>query len=184
MNPKRIAVKFFASPDPGPDLDLRPAIDLFHTFIQEKTLEGLLIDVADYAHVPEGPGVVLIGHEVDYGIDRTGGRTGLLVTRKRCEETDLGEALRDTIRKGLGAIKAIEANGALGVTFAPGAFTLQVFDRLAAPNTDAGYAALSAAVAPALKDIFGDGKVEIARAQSDDARRALALSVSGPAPSL
>jgi len=29
---------------------------------------GLLIDVADYAHVPDGPGVILIGHDVDYGI--------------------------------------------------------------------------------------------------------------------
>jgi hypothetical protein len=86
MNTQRIAVKFFVEPDPRATVDLEPFIAMFHRFIQQGSVEGLLIDVADYAHVIEGPGVILIGHDVDYGIDTTGGRAGLLVTRKRCGE--------------------------------------------------------------------------------------------------
>ena len=145
MIPKRIALKFSASPDPGADLDLHPAIGLFHRFIQSQSLEGLLIDVADYAHVPEGPGVVLIGHEVDYGIDLTGGTTGLLVTRKRFGALSLEEVLRDTMRKGLIALRAIEEDGSLALRFAPGSFTLQILDRLAAPNTDETFEAVNLA---------------------------------------
>ena len=177
MIPRRIAIKFFASPDPGAGLDLGPAIDTFHRFIQEKKVEGLLIDVADYAHVPEGPGVVLIGHEVDYGIDRTGGRTGLLVTRKHCGDTSLRDLLRDTLRKALVAIRAIENDGSLALRFGPDAFTLQFPDRLAAPNTDDAFDAILAEAAPALSEILGDTKHEISRTNADDPRKLLTLSV-------
>ena len=178
MIPRRIAIKFFASPDPGAGLDLGPAIDTFHRFIQEKKVEGLLIDVADYAHVPEGPGVVLIGHEVDYGIDRTGGRTGLLVTRKHCGDASLRDVLRDTLRKALVAIRAIENDGSLALRFGPDAFTLQFPDRLAAPNTDGAFEAVKAEIAPVLAELFGDAKHEISRLNSDDSRKMLALSVT------
>ena len=83
--PRRVSVKFFANPQPGSALDLAPYIGLFHQFIQEKSVEGLLIDVADYTHVPDGPGILLVGHDVDYGIDLAGGRAGLLTVRKRIE---------------------------------------------------------------------------------------------------
>jgi hypothetical protein len=42
----------------------------------------LLIDVADYCHVPDGPGVVLVAHEAEYGMDHTDGRWGLRYNRK------------------------------------------------------------------------------------------------------
>ncbi len=91
MNPKRIAVKFFTD-EPGAPVALEPFIPLFHRFIQQATVPGLLIDVANYIHVPNGPGVVLVGHEVDYGIDAVGGRTGLLTVRKRGRRPAAGRA--------------------------------------------------------------------------------------------
>ncbi len=178
MIPKRIAIKFFASPDPGAALDLAPAIDLFHGFIQGKKVEGLLIDVADYAHVPEGPGVVLIGHDVDYGIDRAGGRTGLLVTRKHYGDMSLCDALRDTLRKGLVAIRAIEDEGSLKLHFAADAFALQFPDRLAAPNTDDAFAAIQAEIAPVFAELFGGAKHEISWSYADDPGKLLTLSVA------
>ena len=67
MLPKRISVKLFTT-DPEAEVDLHKYIRVFHEFIKEKKVEGLLIDVADYSHVPEGPGIVLIGHDVDYSL--------------------------------------------------------------------------------------------------------------------
>ena len=52
-----------------------------------------MIDVANYAHVPKGPGVALIGHGTDYFIDEGEGRLGLLYNRKR-GAPDAGAAAR------------------------------------------------------------------------------------------
>ena len=62
---------------------LDAVIPLFHGWIQEQRLAELLIDVADYRHVPQGPGVVLVAHDGQYAIDQTDGRVGLLYSRRR-----------------------------------------------------------------------------------------------------
>ncbi len=178
MTPKRVSVKFFAGPDPAAPLDLRPVLGLFHRFIQQKSLEGLLIDVADYAHVPEGPGVVLIGHEVDYGLDLAGGRAGLLTTRKRAAGLPLEEVLRDTLRKALLAVVAIERDGSTGLHFETGALEIQLVDRLAAPNSPEAFEAARAEIAPLLASLYGGSAPEIRRAHAEDGRRALALAVA------
>jgi len=178
MNLQRIAVKFFVTPDPRAPVDLEPFVPLFHRVIQQAGFEGLLVDVADYAHVTEGPGVMLIGHDVDYAIDATGGRVGLLVTRKRCGPLPLGEALLDTLRKALIAVRVLEADAASGLRFATDAFELQLLDRLAAPNDADGFAAVRAAIAPAVEKLFGDAGCELTRAHSEDARKPLAVAVA------
>ena len=61
---------------------LTDAIAVFHRWIQTSAVPGLLIDVADYSHVVNGPGVVLIGHESYYSLDVSKGRLGLLYQRK------------------------------------------------------------------------------------------------------
>jgi len=138
--PQRVSVKFFADPDPGAALDLDPFIALFHGFIQEKALPGLLLDVADYAHVPDGPGVMLIGHAIDYAIDRSGGRTGLLAVRKRCRTLPLADSLRDALRMGLVAMHAIHESVDTGLRFSTADCEIRIFDRLAAPNDAATFA--------------------------------------------
>jgi hypothetical protein len=76
MDPHRIAIKFFVESDPRAAVDLEPFIPMFHRFVQQGSVEGLLVDVADYAHVRDGPGVILIGHDVDYGRSATTSTTG------------------------------------------------------------------------------------------------------------
>ena len=179
VKPQRVSVKFFSDPDPGA-LELHPFIGIFHAFIQDKTLPGLLIDVADYAHVPDGPGVMLIGHDVDYAIDCSGGRTGLLTVRKRCGDATLADSLRDALRMGLTAMYAIHQSVDTNVLFSTGSFEVQVIDRLAAANDDAGFAAAKSAVEPVLRELFGDIDVEVSRANSDDRRKSLSLGVKAP----
>ena len=175
MKPQRITTKFFVAPDPTAPVDLEPFIGLFHRFTQEGVLEGLLIDVADYAHVPEGPGVLLIGHEVDYGIDLNGGRAGLLTVRKRYGELGVADVLRDTLRRALGAVAAIEV--AASLRFDTSAVSVQIFDRLEAPNTDAAFEAARVEVETIAFALYGDG-FEMQREQADDPRRALSLRLA------
>jgi rhodanese-related sulfurtransferase len=180
MNPRRIAAKLFVEPDPGADADVEVFIPIFHRFIQQAAVEGLLIDVADYRHVPNGPAVALIGHDVDYVIDFTGGRAGLLTVRKRIDGLSAGDALRETLRMGLGAVQAIEADGSSGFRFATDAVEVQVFDRSAAQNNDADFEALCDEARPVLAALFADAGLEIARAEAEDFRQPLGLHVTTP----
>ncbi len=177
MTPQRIAVKFFVSPDPGAAVDVEPFIGVFHRFIQQGALEGLLLDVADYAHVPEGPGVLLVGHDVDYAIDQTAGRTGLLTTRKRFGDLPLSEVVRDLLRKSLIAIQAIEQDEKANLRFATDVVTIQYLDRLATPNTADGFEAARRDIAPVFEKLF-DGGCELSRAHGDDPRKPLSVSVT------
>lgn len=186
MKPRRVACKFFVDP-PTAEVDLAPVTSMFHGFIQRAALDGLLIDVADYAHVPRGPGVVLIGHELDYGIDLVGGRAGLLTTRKRYGELPVASAVQGLLAAALRAVDAIESDGRSGLRFATGSVTIRLVDRLAAPNQADAYEAAAGALAPLFDALYGE-KYEVTREDPDDPRRPLGLSVtaqqSGPAAEL
>src|SRR5262245_42301595 len=138
MKPLRLALKLFAT-RAIPREELHRFIGVFHRLIQEAAVPGLLIDVADYAHVPDGPGVMLIGHDVDYGIDLARGRTGLLTVRKRAGDEGLEALFRDTLAKARAAARALEADDHAAIRFAPGELEISFPDRLAAPNTAAAF---------------------------------------------
>jgi hypothetical protein len=175
MTPRRISAKFFAQPDPSAPVDLAPCIGVFHRFIQNATLEGLLIDVADYRHVPDGPGVILIGHDVDYGIDLAGGRPGLITTHKRAAGLPLADALRDTLRRALIAVHALE--DASELRFFTSRLELRFVDALALPNSDAAYRAVREEIESAITPLYGASGYLIARAGADDPREMLTAVV-------
>jgi len=74
--PHRIKIKYFVQ-EPE-NVDLPAFVPLFHRWIQNQSGDDLLIDVADYKHVPNGPGVLLMGHQADYALDMSQGRPGLI----------------------------------------------------------------------------------------------------------
>jgi hypothetical protein len=177
MNPKRIALKLFAARAIPRD-ELHRFIGIFHRFIQHASVPGLLIDVADYAHVPDGPGVILIGHDVDYGIDLARGRTGLLTTLKSAGDRDLAALFRDALANALAAASAIEADDASAMRFATGELEIAFPDRLAAPNTAAAFELASKDLLPVARAVFGDA-VRLENAAADDPRRMLTLALAG-----
>jgi rhodanese-related sulfurtransferase len=173
MTPQRIAVKFPVEGDAP--VELEPFVGIFHRFIQSGALEGLLIDVADYSHVPRGPGILLVGHDVDYGLDQQGGRTGLLTVRKRFGDATLADVLRDSLRRALGAVRAIEAEGSSGVRFDTGTLDIQLVDRLASPNSTDAWEEARREVEAVVTPLFGD--VAILRAHDGDSRQTLAFTL-------
>ena len=110
MEINRISVKLPVAD--GSNIEPALLIPLFHRWIQDKAVEGLLLDVADYSHVPDGPGVMLVGHEGDYAIDYMSGKPQLMYQRKRAMTGDLRDRLRLTLRLALQAAKALQANPA------------------------------------------------------------------------
>ena len=179
MIPQRLSVKFFVQG--STPVDLAPFVPLFHRWIQNNTVEGLLVDVARYEHVPDGPGVLLIAHEVDYGLDLTGGKPGLLVRRKRYEgKGDLPGILRDTLRKAALAAKALHADGSTGVQLDARTVEITLIDRLRAPNTPDALATATRHIEPVLGEIYPEG-FEI-RQGNEDPRACLSLIATSTAP--
>lgn len=168
MNPARVSVRFPTSNPPG---DLEPAIAVFHRFIQRGLVEGLILDVADYRHVPQGPGVMLIGHDVDYGINPD----EFTVIRKRSGDDPAATQLRDALRMALGAMDAVEDDGELDVTFDRSRFTIAAIDRrLGTP--DEVQAALRVEIEPLITELYGpDAKVSVT--DTDGAHRTPTLQV-------
>ena len=141
MQSKRFAIKYFVKGDVTFDLSM--LVPIFQRWIQEHAVEGLLIDVADYKHVFQGPGIVLIGHEGDYGFDLRDGRPGLLYTRKRELGTSLADDLRLALRLAQQASRKLESESALnGLQFDHDYAEILFFDRLNTPNTPEVFASL------------------------------------------
>jgi hypothetical protein len=119
-----------------PTVALENAIPVFHRWIQERALDELMVDVADYTHVPEGPGVVLVCHDAIYSLGRSGGELGLLYSRRHETHpalgpiTSLDDRLASVFRRALDACARLERESDLaGLSFPGHRFELVVNDR-------------------------------------------------------
>ena len=121
-------------------VDLARFIEIFHQWIQQQVFTELLIDVADYRHVPDGPGIVLVGHDCDYALDHTGGRFGLRYNRKAALNGSPDSRLRQAFAACSRACELLEeefGDGAL--RFSRSEFEILLNDRALAPNTAETY---------------------------------------------
>lgn len=134
---ERLQLSLHAQPLKQPHADLEPYVAVFHDWIRRSALDGagLLIDVASYAHVPNGPGVLLIGHELDFGVRIASGRVELTCRHKRDPEGS-GNALQRCLRQLLQAALLLEGAGTLSEapTFRASEFLFRSNDRLRCPN--------------------------------------------------
>jgi hypothetical protein len=153
---QHVNVKVFAKAP----VDLRLALTVFHRWIQEGACEELLIDVADYSHVPAGPGVILIGHEANYSLDNRANRLGLLYNRKaplgRSDEENVAQAIRAALTACRKLEGELEFEGKL--IFDTGELEITINDRMLAPNTDEAFASLRPAIEGGIGLVAHSGK--------------------------
>jgi hypothetical protein len=168
---QRVCVKIYA-PDPGVDDQL--FVPIFHEWIRDRALDDLvLFDVADYAHVPEGPGVVLVTHDAHFALDRSDGRFGLLVQRRvpltRDGDGDAVATLALTIAQGLKVAERLAGDARLEgrLQFDASSLRVEANDRLRAPNTDAGYRAFEPVVRAAVAQALGAAQPGVTRVKND-----------------
>ena len=178
MDSQRIQVKIYST---GPQ-DPERFIPVFHRFIRDRVFDELMIDVADYGHVKDGPGVALIGHASDYFADQSEGRFGILYTRKR-EAPPPAERLADAVRRALNGARLLEKEPGLeGLRFATNEFLLRFTDRLRAPNDAATFSKLEAELEPLTDKLYGSGGVTIEKVgEARDVLSARVKASSAPA---
>ena len=162
----RIGAKLYAD-DPSV-IDLPAYVPIFHGWIQRRILDGTPIDVADYAHVPDGPGVMLIGHEADRSIDMGEGRPGVLYQRKRIPEGSLEDRFAAAIAAADGLADELEADAAAeGVAFGRDEILLKVTDRRRASNNNDALDALRPVIAGALARVRPGRDAAVERVAGD-----------------
>jgi hypothetical protein len=165
MEASKLQLKIFATPESARSAHAEAFVPVFHEWIKQHVLPELLIDVANYVHVPEGPSVALIGHGTDYFLDEGGGRLGLVHSRKRAAVAP-AERLSDLARRTFHAASLLEAAEPAGsgrLRFAPGELLLRVNDRLAAPANDTTFAALLPELEAFAASLYGSGSFELTR---------------------
>ena len=155
------------------EVEAEEFIPVFHRWITERLLPELLIDVADYSHVHEGPGVLLVGHDAIYAYDLSRGEPGLLYSRRHESGAELegigslDDRLRSLLDSAFRACDLIEAEDQLGgrVVFDRHRLELRVNDRLFASDERTALA-LAAAFRRALVEAGvrdGEAPVEVKR---------------------
>jgi hypothetical protein len=156
MKSEKLQIKFFAKPNAA--FELEAVVPVFHRFIREHAFDELMIDVADYKHVKNGPGVVLVGDANDYYLDEGEGRPGLLFSRKRHGSTPEGR-LREGLARALKACTLLEAAPELDgkLLFATNELLLRLPDRLRAPNDDQSFAEVSSELSALHDKLYGGG---------------------------
>lgn len=159
MLSERLQLKLYL--EPNGHFELEALIPVFHRFIRDQVLKDLVIDVVDYSHVPDGPGVVLIGHAADYYLGALDGAFGLVFSRKRGgPSAEL--RLEDALQRLVNAARLLEQEDGLKLRFKSNELSLRLTDRLHAPNDDATFASTQAEVKALIGRIYG-GDVAIER---------------------
>jgi hypothetical protein len=141
MDVFKIAVKVFASSGEFPPDQFVP---IFHRWIQGQSVEGhRLIDVADYGHVINGPGTVLVSSEANFYMDRAENRLGLLYSRKLAMPGDFRERLCGAVREAIKAAAKLEAEPLVKgkLKFKTDEILIRLNDRLLAPPNEQTVAA-------------------------------------------
>ena len=178
MEISRISYKVFM--DQGEDVTTETWFKVFNTWIPDPD-DDILVDVADYTHVQNGPQTILVGHRANYVIDTTAGRFGFLYARKRALEGSLSEGLEEVISAGLRACKRLDDDDRLHgkVKFNGESAQIILNDRLGAANDAVTFDALKSHLNPILDRLYAGASYEINR--DEDARRCLTVNIRASA---
>ena len=138
-------------------IPLEDFIPVFHSWIQQRKLDDLLIDVADYRHVPSGPGVLLIGHNAHYSIDLAEGDAGILYNRKTVVDAPPARQITRAIETALQVCRLLADETVFQGRIRPDTHRMRfiVNDRLLAANDTETLERLKPHVVEALSSLFG-----------------------------
>jgi hypothetical protein len=168
---QRIDIKVFA--EQGADIDPYAFVPVLQRWIREHSIEGTLIDVADYSHVVGGAGIVLVGHQFNVSIDYSGGM-GLLYRQRQPLSGSLQERCAAILRSALGACAQLEGEPEFSgqLKFSREKISFIANDRLAGANDAAASADVVSAVSAAFGDVLG-GDVAVSVSDNDSRDRLL-----------
>ncbi len=136
MELQRINVKLFT--DAAGKVALDPFLDIFARWREDTGPPYRWIDLADYAHVDHGPGVMMIGKQGNLGLDLADPGPGILYANKQGLAGTTEDRLAETFSRCLVLIRKLTAEPEYPRSLTPrtGFWEIAFNDRLETPNTD------------------------------------------------
>ena len=168
MNAHKISIKFYAEDDSR--IAAHEFVPVFHSWIQNRAVpEHMLVDVADYAHVHNGPGTLLVAHEANFYADRIDGRLGVTYSRKQPALGEFIDRLRQAVTAALEACVRLEDDPRLAgkLKFGTSEMTIRIPDRLLAPNTMQTYNQVRGDIEQVASDLYGAGNFDVEHVLSE-----------------
>jgi len=173
MELQHINLKFFI--ENGASLNLESFHGVFNKWIQKSLTNDLLVDVAEYLHVHNGPGIMLIGHSANYSLDLTAGRLGLLYNRKEKVEGTNKQKLAQAAHAALSAMQILEKENR--VRFIGDEVQLVINDRLLTPNTAETFSELKSDLESFFGTLFKGSSVTLVHSSLSESRARFTLDV-------
>ena len=154
---QRIHLKLLA--EAPADFSLDPFLAIFARQRQDAGSPEDWVDLADYAHMPKGAGMLLAGQRANFSIDLGDPGPGFLYAGKSGHEGSIEQRVLETFRRCLALVEPLLAEPEYPPALQPawGSWELVINDRLEAPNTDETDTALRPGIESALDRLFGRG---------------------------
>ena len=151
--------------DQGEDVPTETGFEVFNTGIPDPN-NDVLVDVADYTHVKNGPQTILVGHNAHYALDTTEGRFGFLYDRKHGLDGSLAAKIEEVVSAALSACKRLDEDERLSgkINFTGGSTQVVLKDRLGAVSGSAD--TLKGELKPILDRLYAGARYEIAASKN------------------
>ncbi len=184
MKLERLGVKFFVE---NPlSVEIRNFVPVFHSWIQKQVIEDhLLIDVHDYSHIYQGPGILLVAHEGNFSMDLGQDRLGLFYYRKQPLNGPPLDRLKTIFLAVLQGCRLLSKGlpSENRVQFKTDEVLLVANDRLHHPNTQETFQQLQPVLSRFITQLFETQKVTLTHQGDPKERFSVALKTAcGRAP--
>ncbi|MCA9565286.1 MAG: hypothetical protein KC561_17430 [Myxococcales bacterium] len=150
----------------GADFDVSPILHVFSRWRHEDSVYDWL-DLADYAHVPEGPLAMIVGETGNFVFDAELESPGFLYRNKKGLTGTVEERLKQTLARLVDLLsdmaKAPEFGNALDLSIQRLVVTIN--DRVNFPNSDQTDSAVGAGFKAALHTLFEGTGLEIVKGE-------------------
>lgn len=172
---QRIHVKMVA--DAPANLNLDPFLAIFGRWRHDSDHPAQWVDLADYAHMAKGPGIVLIGKQGDFSVNRDDPGLGLLYAGKKDFEGPLGKRIAEAFRRCLGLAESLlaEPEYPAALKVQTGVWEIFINDRLQFPNTSETDRLLREPIQSALDSLFGRDGYSLTRDMDPQRRYACSI---------
>ena len=172
----RIGIKLLAEDSSA--VRVKDFVPVFHSWIQRQCVEGhLLVDVHDYSHIQNGPGILLVAHEGNFCTDMADGKLGLAYFRKQPAGTGIEAHLDAALKSARQAAEMLEQDPAFEgrLQFRKDELLVISNDRLLAPNDAATFTTMK----PSLAKVFG-GNANLVHASTNPKDRLTVRVLGNP----
>ncbi|MEO2006943.1 MAG: hypothetical protein ABGY41_22945 [Candidatus Poribacteria bacterium] len=147
-----------------------------------KADESRWMDIADYAHVPSGPIVMIVGADAQFSVDAAKGELGVLYSHRGELDGDDAARVASVLRTTLQLIDDLEREDDCPIRIRTDRVDVAVNDRAAYPNDADTAAAFVETVGAAVTAVFGSAAESVEHVGDPDQRLTVRVTLASNVP--